>query len=260
MEFAKGLIIPILADYVLSPEVFYGGDLTGIYFQTEDNQFGRITFDKLDAIKVCRGENLPFTDDWKTGQKFSWVYKIENSKWLEERFNYENKNYGNSYEFGRNINEMLTDFSHYLFQFHDQFIEVISRGFWFEKAGNSLFKIELQKDHPFLPLEEIEVKQFEILGIKYKAIFNPIPVDELMQNSQYCQQKIVEIAIEFEEEYLIIQTLVIMQRQGKLVSVLSPLFGKTTFEKNGLATFDDIKPIIDKEVTEIAERKKQMRK
>ncbi|MFT4802411.1 MAG: hypothetical protein ACI93N_002189, partial [Flavobacteriaceae bacterium] len=33
MESAKGLIVPILNDYVLSPEVYYGDELTGMYFR-----------------------------------------------------------------------------------------------------------------------------------------------------------------------------------------------------------------------------------
>jgi hypothetical protein len=60
MELAKGIIAPVITDFVLSPDVFYGDELTGIYFQTQDEQFGRITFENLDALKICRGENLPF--------------------------------------------------------------------------------------------------------------------------------------------------------------------------------------------------------
>jgi hypothetical protein len=47
---------------------------------------------------------------------------------------YENKHYGKSHEFGGNVNEMLTDLKHYLFSFHDQFMEIIARGFWFEES------------------------------------------------------------------------------------------------------------------------------
>ena len=63
MELAKGIIIPVVADFVLSPDVLYSDELTGIYFQTEDEQYGRITFENLDALKICRGEILPFPDN-----------------------------------------------------------------------------------------------------------------------------------------------------------------------------------------------------
>ncbi|MFM7895451.1 MAG: hypothetical protein ACKO8L_05850, partial [Flavobacterium sp.] len=168
--------------------------------------------------------------------------------------------YGNSYEFGGNVNEMLTDFSHYLFSFHDQFVEVIARGFWFEKSEKSLFKQPLQLGHPFLNLPETEIKIFEVAGINYKVIFNPTSIDQLIYDSQFCQQRLIEIAIELDGKYSINHTLVIMQRQGKLISVLRQFFGRPTFEKDGIATFDDIKPLIDKEIFEIVERRKQMRK
>jgi hypothetical protein len=259
MELVKGIIIPVLSDYVLSPEVYYGDKHRGIYFQTEDEQFGRITFNNLDAIKICRGENLPFAEDWEIGQEVAWVYKIENSKWLKERFNYENDNYGSSYEFGGNVKEMLTDFSHYVFKFHDQFVEVIAKGFWFEKDSKSLFKKELKDGHPFLPLPEINVKKFEIEGVKCKAIFNPLDIDYLIQNTRYCQQKLIEFTIEFKGEYSVGQTLLMMQRQNRIVSVLSSSFGRLAFEKEGVATFEEIKPFVEKYIEEVAERRRQRR-
>lgn len=70
MELVKALSIPVIADFVLSPEVYYGDDITAICFTTQDDSFGRITFNNLDAIKVCRGEMMPYqynygSDEWK---------------------------------------------------------------------------------------------------------------------------------------------------------------------------------------------------
>lgn len=260
MELVKAIKIPVIADFVLSPDVYYGDEITGIYFQTKDDQFGRITFNNLDAIKVCRGETMPYEYNYGNDGANIWVYKVENSQWLIERFEYENKHYGSSYEFGGNVNEMLTDFGHYLFSFHDQFVEVIARGFWFEKSENSLFKQPLQLGHPFLNLPETKVEIFEISGIKYKVIFNQTSIGQLVNDSQFCQQPLIEIATEFKGKYSINYTLLVMQRQGKLISVLREFFGRPTFEKDGVANFDDIKPLIDKGIFEIAERRKQMRK
>ena len=255
MELAQGIIIPVLSDYVLSPDVYYTENLTGIYFETEDEQFGRITFNNLDAIKICRGEILPYEDHWTAGQEVPWVYKIENSKWLKERFEYENAVYGTSYEFGGNVNEMLTDFQHYVFKFHDQFVEAIARGFWFEKDTTSLFNRELQEGHPFLPLPETRVTLLEAYGIKYKALFNPEENEKLIQNTSYCPQKIIEFLFEFDGEFSINQTLILMRREGKLISVLQPLFGRPAFEKTGLATLEDVQLWVEKEIGEIAKRR-----
>ncbi len=111
-----------------------------------------------------------------------------------------------------------------------------------------------------MPLPEINIKTFEIEGIKYKAIFNPIDTDNLIQNTQYCPQKLIEFAVEFEGKYSVSQTLVIMQRKDRLISVLSQFIGQPEFEKEGVATFEEIKPIVDKYIGEVAERRRQMRK
>ena len=51
MELAKRIVIPVLLDYVLTPDIYYGDDITGIYFQTSDAQFGRILLIILTLLK-----------------------------------------------------------------------------------------------------------------------------------------------------------------------------------------------------------------
>jgi len=115
MEIANGIFIPIDADIVEKPFFYYIEDeKTSIHFETEYEQFGRITFSNLDSVKICRGEFLPYKNNWKKGN-YPWIFEVENSKWLKERFDYEKKHYEKSYEWGGNVNEMLSDFKHYVF-------------------------------------------------------------------------------------------------------------------------------------------------
>ena len=138
MVFASRIKIPVIADSVLPPEIYYDGYHAELYFVTEDDKFGRITFEKIDSIKVCRGEYMPYRHDpYEHGD---WVYQIKNSKWQNERYAYEKENYEDAYEFGGNVEEMITDFKHYLFSFHDEFVEVIAKGFWFEQSEQKLLK------------------------------------------------------------------------------------------------------------------------
>jgi hypothetical protein len=260
MELAKGVIIPVLADYILSPDVYYGDEFTGIYFQTEDEQYGRITFENLDAIKVCRGENLPYKDDWEIGQEVAWVYKVENSTWQKERFQYENANYGSSYEFGGNVNDMLTDFSHYVFKFHDQFVEVIARGFWFEKAPASLFKKPLQAGHPFLSLPEENSTKIVAHQLTCQVRVNPKSNNELIENAKYCSQKLLEFALELEGKASVNNTVIVAYRNGKLISSLRGYFGGQIVEFEGISSVQDVKPYIEKYMGEVFERRKAMGK
>ncbi|MCR9016018.1 hypothetical protein [Aquiflexum gelatinilyticum] len=260
MELAKGIIIPVVADFVLSPDVLYSEELTGIYFQTGDGQFGRITFENLDALKISRGENLPFTENWEEGQEYPWVYKIENSKWLKERFDYENENYGRSYEFGSNVNEMLTDFSHFVFKFHDQFLEVIERGFWFEKDKTSLFKRELQVGHPFLNLPDTNTEKFVSHNLTCQVRTNSSPLNKLVSDAKFCSQKLIEFALELDGIASVDNSLILSYRNGKLISILKGFFGKQILEFDGIAKLTDAKPYIEKYIGEVYERRKSIAK
>lgn len=260
MELARGIVIPVIADAVLDAEVFYGSELTGIYFETEDEQYGRITFENLDSLKVCRGEVLPYETDWEVGQRPSWVFNVENSVWQQERYNYEKKVYGNSYEFGGNVEEMLTDFSHYVFQFHDQFVEAIARGFWCEQDSNSLFKRELQKGHPFLDLPDTDAERFISHNLTCQVRRNPKSNEELISNAKFCSQKLMEFALEFDGKASVSNTLLLSYRNGKLISSLRGYFGRQVVEFDGVATFLDVEPYLERYIKEVSERRKQMGK
>ena len=260
MEIAKGIIIPVIADFVLSPDILFSNELTGIYFQTEDEQFGRITFENLDALKVCRGENLPFENDWKEGQKYPWVFKVENSIWLKERFDYMNENYGNSYEFGGNVNEILTDFSHYVFKFHDQFVEVIAKGFWVEQDKISLFKRELQVGHPFLNLPESNIEKFISHNLTCQVRTNSTSIEKLISDARFCSQKLIDFALELDGKVAVENSLFLSYRNGRLISSLRGYFGKQIVEFDGVAKLADVKPNIEKYIGEVYERRKAMGK
>ena len=260
MEIAIGFKVPIDADSVESPQVHYGEPLTGIYFLTDDEQYGRITFENLDSIKVSRGEYLPYEDDWKKDQPYCWVTKVQNSTWLKERHEYESNYYGSSYEFGGNVDEMLSDFNHYVFSFHDQFIEVIARGIWFEKSSESLLGKELSNSHPFLPITTENMVKFDAHGLTCQARINPINDEELKDNSLYCSQKLIEFALELDGTASVNHTLILAYRNKQLISSLRGYFGKEIIEFKKIAHLDDVKKYIESYMKEVAERRKAMGK
>ncbi len=260
MESAKGIIIPVVAEYVLTPNVIYGDQLTGIYFETEDEQYGRITFENLDALRICRGEILPYKNHYNDGQPLPWVHEVENSNWQKERYDYEKENYGSSYEFGGNVAEMLSDFNHYVFQFHDQFVEVIARGFWFEKDEISLLGKPLQFGHPFLGLSENVSEPFVAHSLTCYVRKNTRTEEELIANAKFCSQPLIECALELDGNSSVDHRLLLSYRNGKLISTLRGYFGKQTAEFEGIATFNDIKPHIEEYMSQVYERRKAMGK
>lgn len=255
-----GFKVPIDADSVESPQVHYGEPLTAIYFITDDAQYGRVTFENLDSIKVSRGEYLPFEDDWKEDQPYRWVTKVKNSKWLKERHKYESDNYGSSYEFGGNVDEMLSDFNHYVFSFHDQFVEVIARGIWFEKSSESLLGKKLSNDHPFLPITTENMIRFEAHGLTCQARISSKNKEELRDSALYCSQTLIEFALELEGSASINHSLILSYRNDECISTLRGYFGNQILEFDGIATIDDVKTHIESYMKEVAERRKAMGK
>ena len=153
-EIARGFSVPVNADLVDSPEVVYGQSITAIYFTTEDEKYCRATFENIDSIRMCRGEHCPYENSWVEGEPYYWVCKVENSSWLIERHKYESKYYKQAYNFGGDVDEMLTEFSHYLLNFHDEFVEILAAGLWFEISDEPFTGSEPTHDHPLMPLPE----------------------------------------------------------------------------------------------------------
>lgn len=62
--FIRTLAVPVKAHYVDSPVVHYG-EFPALNFTLADDDidnpnWGRITFDKFDALRICRGEWQPY--------------------------------------------------------------------------------------------------------------------------------------------------------------------------------------------------------
>ena len=245
-EIIQVIKIPIITDHVLNPELLYGNEITGIYFETEDENFGRITFQSIDSLKICRGENLPYKFDWGKADSETWVFEIKNSIWKNERYQYEKENYGSSYEFGGNVEDMKTDYSHYLFKFHDQFIEVIAKGFWFEKDPKSLKSQPLVESHPFLSLTDKKSEIFNYLGINYKVKHNDKSLQALIDDAKFTEQKIFQIEIELDNKYSNFIELTVSNKYNAPKYILRKFFGQILIETNDCLDFQKVKPFLEK--------------
>lgn len=260
-QFSHGLAVPLNAEIIPSPIVQYGGGMTAIHFIPEEAEWGRITFEKLDSIRVSRGEYAPFPPVPGEESSLNWVTTISNSKWLQERYEYEKKHYGSAYNWGGNVDEMLTDYSHYVFEFHDQFVEALAAGIWFEVGDTMLGDRELDSNHPLRGLKDIEPSErFEEAGITCQIRRNPLSEDELKSRARLCSQTILEVAAELGGYVGTDWSVTLRNRDGNCKVYLWSSFG------NPVATFDEIpklaliRPIIDKWLRGIREHRRKMGK
>ncbi|HEX9058821.1 MAG TPA: hypothetical protein VF941_01435 [Clostridia bacterium] len=83
--------------------------------------------------------------------------------------------------------------------------------------------------------------------------------DELIQNSIYCSQKLIEFALELENTN-VNHTLSLTYKENKYISRLKGYFGKIEAEFDKIAGLEDVMPYIELYMKEVAERRKLMGK
>lgn len=253
--------VPVKADSVASPIVHYGDPMTAIHFITVDGRWGRITFERLESLRVSRGEYAPYSESPDYPDDFHWVTTISNSAWLRERYEYEKRHYGSAYNFSGNVDEMLDEYYHYVFSFHDEFVEVIAAGIWFETDESYLGERDLNVSHPLKGLTHLPpTEHFEGSGIRCIVRQNSMLKDELDRDASLCSQTILEIKADLGGSACPDWTLTRRVRNGIGRSYLRSYFGKVIQAYDGIPTVDDVRIHVDKWLAEVRERRQKINK
>ena len=264
MEFARPIDVPLDADSVDGPEIRHGLDgsfKTALIFnlshreREEDAIVGRVTFEELDAIRCCRGEDIPFNYEIPINTKapFPWVFEVDDSQWLAERHAYEMRHYNYP---------LLNDFVHYVFCFHDEFVEVIAKGIWlekidYEKANN------VSMTHPLrdLPLE-LPSETFSVCEIICEVRHNPEPIERILHASQLCSQKLFQYFMTLDgwsdSSYAAMFRTIHGRSSTRLMCGTYNLPYLDLIEADGIATEAAFRPAFCKYVEEVAEQRRMM--
>jgi hypothetical protein len=252
---------PLTADSIDDPIVTYGKGPASINFPLQDGGWGRVTFEKLDAIRVCRGEYEPYESSWKDGDPRCWISTVSRSPWLRERYEYEKRHYRDAYEFGGDVDEMRRDFSHYVFRFHDQFVEVLSAGIWFETDTQCIGEREPDAHHPSRDLPKSSVsRRFKAHGITCQVRENTRPTNDLLRDAAFGSQKLMQFAAELDGTSTVSWTLSLRVRQGRSRASLSSYFGKVEQHYDGVPGLSDLQPRIEAWLGEVQQRRREMGK
>ncbi len=242
------LDVPLRADPVLLPVVHYA-DTTAIHFRTHDERWGRVTFERLDSLKVSRGEAGPFPEPPGDWEWFHWVGTVSNSQWLTERYEYEKRHYGDSYQICGNVDEMLEEYAHYVFTFHDEFVEAIAAGIWFDVSDELNLDRELDTSHPLEGLAHIQIsEEFESSGIRCFVRRNPLPEAELHRAARLCSQTVLEISIEPDRIIKRRWFLTLRVINGTTRFYFRDSFGNSLGSRSGVPSLKEIRRLVDREL------------
>lgn len=230
-----------------TPRINYGLDKEKVKFVCIDYENSiseklRITFEMFDSLNISRGEYLPY---YSENPNLRIINEVVNSDWLKKRDIYESKYYKCS---------LLEDYSHYIFSFHDEFIEVIAQGFWIEKIND---KDELKSEnHPFNDLKiNDKTKEIIINSRTCLLVENTLSIDTLIENSKFCSQKLFQYYIKYKDGtfepdyYASVRT-----KNDKIITkFISNGWGPTLSIKEGAGTILDFEDFFTDRVNKIGD-------
>jgi hypothetical protein len=255
MQIARGLHVPVQADSVESPEVRFGDRRTDLLvWLDEPGSRGRVTFEGFDAIRVCRGEYLPYPDDWTpdAGGRCPWVYEVDNSRWLRERHGYEMRHYRTP---------LLEEYVHYLFHFHDEYVELIAKGIWIEKVANERVD-EPPAEHPLYDLSKtLPGESFVVDRIACVVRHNPLPASELLERSRLCSQSLFQYFMTLDGGTSPSYAARLRTLRGRSVTRLrGGLFYPDQITADGVGDERRFRPAFEQYMREVAQRRREMGK
>jgi len=257
--FMRAVQTPWPSREVCGPELRFGDGGARLHFGVHAGS-GRVTFEKLDSLRVSRGEYEPYDSDCLEHEVFPWVFVVEHSPWLQERYLYEAKFYGDAYEFSGDVDEMLRDYDHYVFMFKDEFVEAIAAGIWFQVGSSVLGDTEGFDDHPLSDLPDTCVRdRIEMDGVAIDVRVNPRPVPDLVRDAALCSQPLIHLASQSGLSTYVNWRLSLRSRAGKLKSVLRNSLGRIVKEYAGVADLSAIRPEIERWMAEVGRRRKEKR-
>jgi len=246
--------VPLRADAVGPPRLVYGGlplslgeqepTFPALYFPMADTEtIGRVTFEELDAIRAQRGETLPFEiDDFTT-----WVYEVNDSSWLAERHSYELTHY--QYP-------LLGAFAHYVFRFHDEFVEAIARGIWLDKPDPSrLWDRPVDDPSGLFPVETPARHEVAPSGIEWELRQSPKAIDVLVERAALCSQRLYQFNLVLDGSSREAASVWLRYRRGSLQSTMTRLWAGAVAARPGVAQPEDFFGSWNEYVEGVAERR-----
>lgn len=230
------------------------------YPTSEEGGWIRTAFDRLDSLRVSRGEYSPYVSALGA-QTWEPLVVVRPSPWLAERHAYEKEHYSNAYNFGGDVDEMLTEFEHYVFHFHDQFVEVIAGGLHFDVRTTPPDDMTLLTRPGWTRLPETAHQEmWELSGIKLAIRKSGADLDAIVEASELCDQVIVEVSPQLDGRSSVSHSLCARTRDGKTVSRWRGYFGNAQRAYSGVPELDELRPLIEAYASEVRSRRDAMGK
>lgn len=176
---------------------------------------------------------------------------MDESPWLAQRHKYETDVYSTP---------LLETYQHYVFEFHDQFIEAIAEGIWLDVADRSR-PFDRPAGHPFEQLPSgLPAQRFvSPSGIEWELRRSPRTDSELADGSHLCSQRVWQLDLILDGRTREGASIWLRSRNGLTTSRLVRPWRRGELARlEGLAQPSDFTEAWDACLAAIAERRHKM--
>ncbi|HUB40101.1 MAG TPA: hypothetical protein VMA72_14720 [Streptosporangiaceae bacterium] len=203
-------------------------------------------------MKAARGELLPYATA-SPRIPGDWAFTVAESPWLAERHRYEMQLYSTP---------LLETHLHYVFQFHDEFVEAIARGIWLDTADPSR-PFDRPTQHPLAPLPDSlpGERHLSPSGIEWELRRCARTDSELANGSHLCSQRVWQFDLILDGRSTEGASIWLRTRYGRITSrFIRPWPAGELGSREGLAQPDDFTEAWEQCLAAIAERRRAMRR
>lgn len=262
---AHAFEVPHRPSLTYPPQLVHGPEGTALLYPARgDRYFVRVSFEALHGFRLMGDDSPPYPEELGA-VGYTGVYLIENSPWLRERI--EQRRAGSLARYGEvetsrpQLEAMRTHLEHYLFNFHDESVEVLARGIAFETSRRPFALDAPPKRRPWEDLSSRRVtERFVVAGIRCQVRTHPLPLEELLEQARYCSVPRYQFALEGLGAASVVASLRLRVRWGQTYSLWSGHFSATTTRLPGLVSLEEAKALIEPYIREVAERRREMGK
>jgi hypothetical protein len=179
-----------------------------------------------------------------------WVFVVERSAWLRERHDYETRHYETP---------LLDTHRHYLFVFHDEFVEAIAAGIWLDLADRA-DPFASPGSHPLQPFDvDTPCERFTSGdGLEWELRRSPRPDADLIRDSRYCSQRLFQFNLPLDGDNREAASVWIRTTDDVLVSRMSRPWVGDFGHMEGFAQPEDFSQQWEAYLGEVARRRRGM--
>lgn len=181
-----------------------------------------------------------------------WVYVVDRSAWLQERHDYETRHYATP---------LIETHRHYLFVFHDEFVEAIAAGIWLDLADRAN-PFATPISHPLRSFDvEIPCRRFVSAGgLEWELRRSPRLDGDLIRDSRFCSQRVFQFNLVLDGDNREAASIWIRTVDDLLVSRISRPWVGEFGRVEGFGQPEDFSPQWEAYLDDVAQRRRQMRK